>query len=72
MTQEMPRKASRLTAAITRTAGLFICLTLLAIPGYGQGLAGRWLAQGRTLDNGEQQKSILELKQDGNELTGKP
>jgi len=35
-----------------------------------QSLAGRWIAEGRTLDNGEQQKSILELKQDGNNLTG--
>jgi alpha-galactosidase len=28
------------------------------------------MAEGRTLDNGEQEKSILELKQNGNELTG--
>jgi len=51
-------------------AGLIFCLALLAAPGFGQSLAGRWTAQGRTLDNGEQEKSILELKQNGNELTG--
>ena len=71
MTQEMRSKGSRLATIVKGAAGLFICLALLAIPGYGQGLAGRWAAQGRTLDNGEQQKSILELKQDGNELSGK-
>ena len=71
MTQETRSRGSRLSTITGSAAGLFLCLALLAIPGYGQGLAGRWLAQGRTLDNGEQQKSILELKQDGNELTGK-
>ena len=55
-------------------AGLVFFVALLAGPGcsqaFGQGLAGRWMAMGRTLDNGEQEKSILELKQNGNELTG--
>lgn len=46
------------------------CLLCVAACGYGQGLAGRWAAAGRTLDNGEQEKAILELKQDGNNLTG--
>jgi alpha-galactosidase len=50
--------------------GLMFCLALAAVPIHGQGLAGRWAATGRTLDNGEQQKGILELKQDGNKLTG--
>ncbi len=71
MTQDIRSKGSRLTSVITHAAGLLVFLTLLAIPAYGQGLAGRWAAQGRTLDNGEQQKSILELKQDGTQLTGK-
>jgi alpha-galactosidase len=51
-------------------AWLLFCLLLLAAPGYSQGLTGRWAALGGMLDNGEQQKSILELKQTGNELTG--
>ena len=34
-----------------------------------QDLTGKWAAEGRTLDNGEQQKSILELKQSGSDLT---
>ncbi len=71
MTQEMRSKGSGLASVVMRTTGLFMCLTLLAIHGYGQGLAGRWASPGRTLDNGEQMKSILDLKQDGSELTGK-
>lgn len=50
-------------------AGLFLCLTL-ASSAAAQSLTGRWAATGKTLDNGEQQKAILELKQDGNQLTG--
>lgn len=35
-----------------------------------QSLAGRWAANGRTLDNGEQERYILDLKQNGDQLTG--
>jgi alpha-galactosidase len=34
-------------------------------------LAGRWAAVGKTMENGEQQKAIVELTQTGNELKGK-
>jgi alpha-galactosidase len=51
-------------------AALSIVFALQAATAYGQTMAGRWVALGRTLDNGEQQKSILELKQDGSQLTG--
>src|ERR1035441_4236946 len=50
--------------------GLWLCLALACVPACGQSLTGRWKADGRTLDNGEQEKSILELKQNGNDLTG--
>ncbi|MGA2538390.1 MAG: glycoside hydrolase family 27 protein [Terracidiphilus sp.] len=50
-------------------AAFSICVALQA-GAYAQTLAGRWIAEGRTLDNGEQQKSILELKQNGSELSG--
>src|ERR1035437_8501466 len=50
--------------------GLWLCLALACVPAFGQSLTGRWIADGRMLDNGEQEKSILELKQNGNELTG--
>jgi alpha-galactosidase len=43
---------------------------MLASVGLGQSLAGIWVQPGRMLDNGEQQKWVLELKQNGSELTG--
>jgi alpha-galactosidase len=49
---------------------LFLSFLWTAIPGYGQNLTGRWVVSGRVLDNGEQSKSIVDLKQSGNELTG--
>ena len=43
---------------------------LLAMSAAAQSLTGRWLATGKALENGEQQKAILELKQDGDQITG--
>ena len=51
-------------------AGLLICVALLAAPANGQSLAGRWAATGKTMENGEKQKAVLELKQDGDKLSG--
>jgi alpha-galactosidase len=59
-----------LRAATARTAGLLFSVVLLAGTAGGQTLAGLWMQPGRTLDNGEQQKWVLDLKQNGNELTG--
>ncbi len=50
--------------------GLMFCLLPAAASGHAQSLTGRWAATGITLDNGEQQKAIFDLKQDGNPLTG--
>jgi alpha-galactosidase len=47
-----------------------IGLTAMTAVGCGHHLAGRWEATGRTLDNGEQEKYLLDLKQSGNQLTG--
>ena len=44
---------------------------MLSLCGYGQGVAGRWAATGKTLDNGEIQKAILELTLTGSDLKGK-
>jgi alpha-galactosidase len=60
-----------LAAVPASAATLFFCLTLLAALGYGQSLTGRWVATGKTMDNGEARKAILELTQTGNDLTGK-
>jgi alpha-galactosidase len=53
-------------------AGAVIALlwVLMPSPGRAQTLAGRWVGTDRVLDNGEKLISILELKQDGNQLTG--
>ena len=37
---------------------------------HAQSLTGRWAVAGRTLENGERDKTIVDLKQDGNRLTG--
>ncbi|HEY6849754.1 MAG TPA: glycoside hydrolase family 27 protein [Terracidiphilus sp.] len=62
-------KDRRLKSTGNRAAWLAWVL-FLAAAGFGQDLNGRWTQPGKTLDNGEQQKWILELKQNGNELTG--
>ena len=51
-------------------AGLLLSLALLAVPAYGQSLAGRWAATGSALANGEVRKNILDLKQEGDKLSG--
>ena len=47
-----------------------VLAVLLATSASAQSLTGRWLATGKTLENGEQQKAILELTQDGDRITG--
>ena len=49
-------------------AGLLLCLGLVTSPAYGQGLSGRWAAAGKTMDNGEVVKAILDLKQTGTSI----
>jgi alpha-galactosidase len=61
------RTLAHIASQVSVVLGFVVLLTTVA---EAQTLAGRWAAAGRTLDNGEQQKSILELKQDGSELTG--
>ena len=70
MTQPMRSKLDSLTKMSIPKAAMFIGLALILSAAHAQTLAGRWISEGRKLDNGEQQKTILELKQDGNDLTG--
>jgi alpha-galactosidase len=42
----------------------------MIIPAHGQNLTGRWTYSGKPLDNGEKPMSIVDLKQNGTELTG--
>jgi len=64
------RRKKRISVLAGSSVGLFLMFLIMAMQGHGQTLAGRWAANGRALDNGEQEKYLLELKQDGNQLTG--
>jgi alpha-galactosidase len=70
MIKRMPCKFKTLAKTSMTTAGFSIVLMLVSSVAHAQTLAGRWISEGRKLDNGEQQRSILELKQNGTELTG--
>src|ERR1017187_82535 len=54
---------------VAGAAGMLLAITLTACKSQ-QSLTGSWTATGKTLENGEQQKAILELKQDGSQLSG--
>lgn len=51
------------------TAGLLLAVSFTACK-KEPNLTGKWAATGKTLADGEQQKTILDLKQDGNQVTG--
>lgn len=54
-----------------RAIGIMAAVAALcAAAASAQTLTGRWVAMGRTLHNGEQEKDIIELKQDGTSLSG--
>ncbi|MDE3199943.1 MAG: glycoside hydrolase family 27 protein [Acidobacteriota bacterium] len=69
---------SRLVVAYARSRSnririaffLITALLLLAAPLFAQTLSGRWASEGRKLDNGETELTILTIKQDGSNLTG--
>jgi alpha-galactosidase len=53
--------------------GFFALLTMcgvIAIPAHGQTIAGKWIAPGRVLDNGENDPILLDLHQTGPNVTG--
>jgi alpha-galactosidase len=63
---------SKIPATIaTIFATILVGVISLATPARGQDLSGRWAATGKTMENGEVQKGILELNQTGDSLTGK-
>ena len=71
MEEKMQVRHDRMPATRVVRLGMILGLALVTLPVLAQSLSGRWAATGRTLDNGETEKAILELKQDGNKLTGK-
>lgn len=50
--------------------GLLCFIAVVAVTSHAQTIAGRWATTVKTLDNGEVQTTLLELKQDGNEVAG--
>jgi alpha-galactosidase len=63
------RNASNIPRALS-IAGLTLCLFLAAGFSHAQSLTGRWAATGKTMENGEQQKAVLDLNQVGDMLSG--
>lgn len=49
-------------------APVLVCGALVSA--HAQSLTGKWYSPGETLDNGEQQRTILDLKQKGADVTG--
>jgi len=70
MNNQSSAKVSTTSACALPVLGLMVCLLFCPALAHAQSLTGRWAASGKTLDNGEQQKAILDLKQDGSQLTG--
>src|ERR1700733_16069493 len=73
MEKTMDRKLQRRTWMYTLAAGVVMvafCSASTGASAQTPTVTGRWLATGKTLHNGEQEKTILDLKQDGAQLTG--
>ena len=66
MTMDGSRKATLLIAG---AATLLLAITLTACKKQPT-FTGKWATTGKMLENGEQQKGILDLKQEGDQLTG--
>ena len=70
MNNQPPATTSIRSSRALPLLGLMLSMLFCAAFARAQTLTGRWAATGKTLDNGEQQKAILALKQDGSQLTG--
>jgi alpha-galactosidase len=56
---------------MTKAGWFVVCASFaLAASGFGQTLTGKWVAPGRVLDNGEENRWFLDLHQSGSEVTG--
>ena len=71
MIDERRSKRMRFACCSVLVAGLLLCLALEPALALGQSLTGRWAATGKTMDNGEVQKAILDLTQEGSNLSGR-
>jgi alpha-galactosidase len=69
MTITTVSKASRTALLAAGMAGLFLAMLITSCKS-APDLTGRWFATGKTMANGEQQRTILDLKQTGNQVAG--
>jgi alpha-galactosidase len=69
MTITTVSKAGRTVLLAAGVAGLFLAMLITSCKS-APDLTGRWFATGKTMANGEQQRTILDLKQTGNQLAG--
>jgi len=70
MMRVMKNRQGWLAGVASGAAGVLTLVMLAVAPAASQNLTGRWTTVGKTLDNGEQIRAILVLKQDGGEVTG--
>ena len=70
MTVKLNGKTWKRAFGLAAMVALILCPLWTIASAQAQTLTGRWVAMGRMLHNGEQEKSIVELKQNGTELTG--
>jgi alpha-galactosidase len=56
-------------AVFAGVAGILLAISLTSCKSQPN-LTGNWAATGKTLENGEQQKALLQLKQEGSQLSG--
>jgi alpha-galactosidase len=61
---------TRMARRLTAMAAALLLATMFTACKKEPNLTGKWAATGKTLENGEQLKSILDLKQEGNQITG--
>src|SRR5579862_1582739 len=62
--------STRMAKWITAGAAALLLAAMFTACKKAPDLTGKWAASGKTLENGEQLKGILDLKQEGNQITG--
>jgi hypothetical protein len=70
MNLKVNEKRPRVMTVIVHLA-LYAFMLLMVSAAFGESLTGRWAALGKVMDNGEQQKTILDLAQTGSDLMGR-
>jgi alpha-galactosidase len=71
MTIRSGSTGKKTTLFVAYAAGLLFAISLTACKPAAPNFTGKWAASGKTMANGEQQKAVLDLKQEGTQVTGK-